>query len=378
MIKRIALIVFVMILSTNIYATDNITEDIAESFDIDNYLKIFEDYNTENNIEGFNVKELYSELINGQGINYSNVLDIIANNILKQFKDTFSSVISIFIVIVITAIVKSLELDSGSDVVKITKLIILISVCTILLKNYLDIISMFKDIVNLLGYAMQVVSTFLLGILIATGKITSTGIIEPLLLFISNFICFITEYIIIPFFTVSIAINIVSRISENIKMDTLSSMFRKSSLYIFTTAIGIFLFVLSMETTITKSIDNVYFQTAQTAVSNMVPVVGKFLSDSLDTVLGATQLIGKVGGIVALISTTILVSIPVFKLLSVVILYNLLIAISEPINEDKDIESLLKGFVGIYKDMLGILIGVMVLFVMSVGIILNLVSSVTV
>ena len=378
MIKRIALIVLVMILSTSIYATDNITEDIAESFDIDNYLKIFEDYNTENNIEGFNVKELYSELINGQGINYSNVLDIIANNILKQFKDTFSSVISIFIVIVITAIVKSLELDGNSDVVKITKLIILISVCTVLLKNYLDIISMFKEIVNLLGYAMQVVSTFLLGVLMATGKITSTGIVEPLLLFISNFICFITEYIIIPFFTVSIAINIVSRISENIKMDTLSSMFRKASLYIFSTAIGIFLFVLSMETTITKSIDNVYFQTAQTAVSNMVPVVGKFLSDSLDTVLGATQLIGKVGGIVALVSTIILVSIPVIKILSVVILYNLLIAISEPINEDKDIQSLLKGFVGIYKDMLGILIGVMVLFVMSVGIILNLVSSVTV
>lgn len=378
MMKRIFLIIFIMMLSTNIYATDNITEDIAESFDIDNYLKIFEDYNTENNIENFNVKELYGELLNGQGINYDNIFSIITNNILKQFKDTFSSVISIFIVIVITAIVKSLELDSSSDVVKITKLIILISVCTILLKNYIDIIAMFKEIVNFLGYAMQVVSTFLLGVLMATGKITSTGIVEPLLLFISNFICFITEYIIIPFFTISIAINIVSRISENIKMDTLSSMFRKTSLYIFTTAIGIFLFVLSLETTITKSIDNVYFQTAQAAVSNMVPVVGKFLSDSLDTVLGATQLIGKVGGIVALVSTLILVSIPIFKILSVVILYNLLIAISEPINEDKDIQSLLKGFVGIYKDMLGVLIGVMVLFVMSVGIILNLVSSVTV
>lgn len=378
MMKRIFLIIFIMMLSTNIYATDNITEDIAESFDIDNYLKIFEDYNTENNIESFNVKELYGELLNGQGINYDNIFSIITNNILKQFKDTFSSVISIFIVIVITAIVKSLELDSSSDVVKITKLIILISVCTILLKNYIDIIAMFKEIVNFLGYAMQVVSTFLLGVLMATGKITSTGIVEPLLLFISNFICFITEYIIIPFFTISIAINIVSRISENIKMDTLSSMFRKTSLYIFTTAIGIFLFVLSLETTITKSIDNVYFQTAQAAVSNMVPVVGKFLSDSLDTVLGATQLIGKVGGIVALVSTIILVSIPIFKILSVVILYNLLIAISEPINEDKDIQSLLNGFVGIYKDMLGVLIGVMVLFVMSVGIILNLVSSVTV
>ena len=144
MIKRISLIILVMILVTNIYATEVITEEIAQSFEIDNYLKVFEDYNEKNSIEGFNVKSVFNELLNGQGINYDNILDVIANNILKQFKDTFSSVISIFIIIVITAIVKSLELDSSSDVMKITKLIILISVCTILLKNYLEIIYMFK------------------------------------------------------------------------------------------------------------------------------------------------------------------------------------------------------------------------------------------
>ena len=355
----------------------DVTKDIADSLNMDNFLSIFEDYVSENNIEGFDVSSLYNDLLSGNGIQYENILDSLVGNIFKEVKNSISSVTSIFIIVIIMAIVTSLELDKDSDVVKITKLVIVISISALLLKNYLDIVTMFKNIVNILGYIMQIVSTFLLGILMATGKITSTGIIEPLLLFIANFICFATEYIIIPFFTISVAINIVSRISENIKMDNLSAMFRKSSLYIFTTIIGIFLFVLSMESSVTKSIDSMYFKTAQNMVSNFVPVVGKFLSDSLDTVLGATEAIGKVGGIVSLIATIIIVSIPIIKLILVIVLYNILIAISEPINEDKSIESFLKGFVGVYKDMLGILIGIMVLFVMSTGIILSIISSVS-
>lgn len=355
----------------------DVTKDIADSLNMDNFLSIFEDYASENNIEGFDLSSLYNDLLSGNGIQYENILDSLVGNIFKEVKNSISSVTSIFIIVIIMAIVTSLELDKDSDVVKITKLVIVISISALLLKNYLDIVTMFKNIVNILGYIMQIVSTFLLGILMATGKITSTGIIEPLLLFIANFICFATEYIIIPFFTISVAINIVSRISENIKMDNLSSMFRKSSLYIFTTIIGIFLFVLSMESSVTKSIDSMYFKTAQNMVSNFVPVVGKFLSDSLDTVLGATEAIGKVGGIISLIATILIVSIPIIKLILVIVLYNILIAISEPINEDKSIENFLKGFVGVYKDMLGILIGIMVLFVMSTGIILSIVSSVS-
>ena len=355
----------------------DVTKDIADSLNMDNFLSIFEDYASENNIEGFDVSSLYNDLLSGNGIQYENILDSLVGNIFKEVKNSIGSVTSIFIIVIIMAIVTSLELDKDSDVVKITKLVIFISISALLLKNYLDIVTMFKNIVNILGYIMQIVSTFLLGILMATGKITSTGIVEPLLLFIANFICFATEYIIIPFFTISVSINIVSRISENIKMDNLSSMFRKSSLYIFTTIIGIFLFVLSMESSVTKSIDSMYFKTAQNMVSNFVPVVGKFLSDSLDTVLGATEAIGKVGGIVSLIATILIVSIPIIKLILVIVLYNILIAISEPINEDKSIESFLKGFVGVYKDMLGILIGIMVLFVMSTGIILSIISSVS-
>lgn len=375
-IKKILLYLIIIISISKVYAYDEVVENVANSFNIKEYLKTFEDYISENNISKIDVNNLYEQLISGQGIEYSNIADVIFKICIEQFRLSLSSVLSIFIILIILALIKNLELDKNSDVVKITKLVILISISTILLKNYLDVVSMFKNIINTLSYIMQIVSTFLLGILVASGKAASMGVIQPLLLFISNFICVVTEYLIIPFFTISVALNIISRISENIKIDNLSNMFRKSSIYIFSAIIAIFVFILSFETSISKSIDNLYFKTAQSALSNFVPVVGDFLSDSLNTILGTTQLIGKVGGAIALIVTALVVSIPIIKLIAIILLYNILLAISEPINEDKDIENFLKGFIAIYKDMLGILIGIMVLFVMSTGIIMAIINNI--
>lgn len=368
----------IIFLSSHIVIADEITDNIGNSFNVDKYVSTFDEYLKKNEIEDIQIKEIYSDLINGEGVNYDFILDKIANNLISQIKTSIKSVSTLLVIIIILAVISSLELDKNSDVIRITRLIVLVCVSSILLKNYIEIVNIFNNVINTMSLALQTVSTFLMGILIANGKITSIGIIQPILLFISNFICVITKYIVIPFFTISIVINIVSRISENIKLDSFSSMFRKLSLYIFSTCIAVFVLVLSMETSVTKSIDNMYFKTTQNIISNTVPVVGKFLSDSLNTVLGATELIGKVGGIVSIISILLIVGIPVIKIVVIVFLYKILIAFSEPINTDDNIIKFIEGFEKVYKDMLGILIGVMVLVLMTTGILMSLISRISV
>ncbi len=380
-LKKSFLIRYFLILLTTVffnysYIQANETEQIAQTFNTKDLISMFNEYMLENNIQDFSPNSIFNDLISGKKLGYQSIIKTFLNSIFGQISTTFKDSFSLFIIVIICSILTNIELDKDSDVVKITKLILYISLSTILLKNYFEIIVMFKDIVSKLSIIMQTISTFLVGILAATGKITSVGVIEPIILGISNLICVIVEYIVIPFFNISLAINIVSKISENIKLDNLSKLFRKISLYIFITVIGIFLTFLGMESTVTKSIDGLTYKTAQDVVSNYVPVVGDFLSDSLDTVIGSTKLIGKVGGVVSIISTIVIVSVPIIKLLAVLIIYNVLISISEPINEDKNIIDFLKNFSGIYKDMFGILIGIMVLFVMSTGIIMSIIGNV--
>ena len=317
----IALVITAFLVNIEVLAQDeNVAlEQVGESLQLDKYLNVFKMYIQENDINELNINEMYTSLVSGNGVNYQNLSDIFISNLFKQIKSSATSVTTLFVIIVVMAILTNLQLDKDSDVVKISRLIIVMCVGAILLKNYIEIVQIFNNIIKILSNSMQVVAVFLTGILVASGKITSVGIIQPLLLFVASFICVVTQYIVVPFFTISIAINIISKISTDIKLDKMSGIFRKSSLCIFSSIIAIFVLILSMETTITKSIDGIYFKTTQNIVSDVVPVVGKFLSDSLDTVLGATELIGKAGGIIALIVTILIVSVPVIKIFVVLL-----------------------------------------------------------
>ncbi len=356
---------------------DELSENMYEDFEIKKYVDTLNEYVRDNNVNNIDLNSIYDDVITGKGVNYTNILDKIADNIIVEVKNGIKSVSVLFIIIIIVAIVSSLEIDKNSDIMKITKIIIIASISSILLKSYIDIVEMFNSVVNTTAISLQTISTFLIGILVATGKITTIGIVEPMIIFVSNAICIVTKYVVIPFFTLSIVINMISRLADNIRLDNFSNIFRKVSLYVFSTSIAIFVLVLSMETSVTKSIDNMYFKATQDVVSNAVPVVGDFLSDSLETVLGATELIGKVGGVVSLVSIILIVGIPVIKLVVIVALYKLLIAISEPINEDDTIIKFISGFKNVYKDMLGILIGVMTLVLMTTGILMNIISKIS-
>ncbi len=375
----IALVITVFLVNSEVLAQDGnlALEQVGESLQLDKYLNVFKTYIQENDINELNINEMYTSLVSGNGVNYQKLSDIFISNLFKQIKSSATSVTTLFVIIVVMAILTNLQLDKDSDVVKISRLIIVMCVGAILLKNYIGIVQIFNNIIKILSNSMQVVAVFLTGILVASGKITSVGIIQPLLLFVASFICVVTQYIVVPFFTISIAINIISKISTDIKLDKMSGIFRKSSLCIFSSIIAIFVLILSMETTITKSIDGIYFKTTQNIVSDVVPVVGKFLSDSLDTVLGATELIGKAGGIIALIVTILIVSVPVIKIFVVFALYKILAALSEPINEDKILSEFINGFADVYKDMLGILIGITILFVMATGIIMSMLNYIS-
>ena len=98
------------------------------------------------------------------------------------------------------------------------------------------------------------------------------------------------------------------------------------------------------------------------------------LSDSLNTVIGATELIAKTGGTVAIICTMLIVSIPILKIVVIIGMYSFICGLSQPI-ESKYITDLIDYFSKVYKDILGIIIGECIIFISSIGIIMHMLNS---
>lgn len=351
-------------------------EDISEGVDFDEFVNTMDEYIKDNNIADIDLKEIANNMLNGKETDYNTIFIKILSLFSKDIVKALTGGITIFIIVIIMGVISSMELESKSDVTKIAHLACFLVIATLTISSFIEIITNFKDVVSTLTTIMQVVSPFLMAILLATGAITSTGIIEPLLLFIASAIGFIINYIVVPFMCISVAFNVISSMSQNLRLTKMSKLFNSTSLWIIGIIFTVFLGILSLETSLSSSVDTLAVKTTQAAVSNFVPVVGKFFSDSFETVVGATKIISKVGGTIGILAVILIAITPIIKILTVLIIYKILAALIEPICDDENISKYISGFASTYQTILGILIGISILFVISTGIILNLSSQI--
>lgn len=368
-------IFFVFLLSSKLEAeTDDKTKD---ALGFDKYISTIDEYvKSSDSKDVLDISSLASQLISSKKLDYNNIITKILSIFFKQIVISLKSAISIYLIIILMAIVSNMQVEEKSSISQIAFFAFYIVISTILIKNFIEILAVFKNTVTIIATTMKIVAPFLVTILIATGAATTTTIIQPLLLFLASLVNSIIEFVVIPFITISVALNIVDSLTDKIKLNRLSKLFSKSAVWIIGVVLTVFLGVLSLETNITSSVDILAVKTTQAAVSDFVPVVGKFFSDSFEAVVGATKIIGKVGGTIGIVAIIAIAAVPIIKIATTMIIYMILSALAEPICTDTKILKTLDMFAGVYKSLFGILVGVVILFVISTGIVLNLSSSI--
>ncbi len=87
--------------------------------------------------------------------------------------------------------------------------------------------------------------------------------------FIGNFI----TMFLIPLILISTSLGIVSQISEKIQIGKLSKFFKSSVVWILGIVLTIFTGVLSLEGTLTSSVDGFTAKTTKAVVTSTIPVV---------------------------------------------------------------------------------------------------------
>ena len=83
-----------------------------------------------------------------------------------------------------------------------------------------------------------------------------------------------------------------------------------------------------------------------------MPVVGKFVSDSLEVVMGASEIIGKAVGVIGIVVMILMALVPIIKLIIHSLMYFILSAISELLSVDNKITTLCESMSKQYKTML--------------------------
>ena len=198
--------------------------------------------------------------------------------------------------------------------------------------------------------------------------------LQPIILFIITFIGNFISSVIIPFVLISTVLGIISKVSDRVQVDKLSKFFKSSVVWILGVVLTIFVGVVSLEGTLSSSVDGITAKATKAAVSSFIPVVGKILGDAVDTVMGCSSILKNAVGIVGVIIIIGICVIPIIKLTVLTIIYHLGSAVCQPIADDKIIK-LLEQMGDTFKTLLAILCSVSVMLIIGVTLVIKISNS---
>ena len=322
----------------------------------------------------FNEDELndfFNSAIKGE-VDNSSILKKILSLFGQEFVDSIKAVGSILVIIVIHSILKaiseSLENESISKLIYYVQYILIV---TIIMSSFSGIVKLVQDTTNNLVGFMNLLVPLLIALMLYTGSIATSGVLEPIILFMINFIGNIIQTIIIPGVLIFAGLVVISKISNNFQIGKLSKFFQSSIIWFLGIVLTIFVGVVSLEGTLSSSVDGITAKTTKAVVSTAIPVVGKILGDAVDTVLGCGIILKNAVGLIGVIVVIAICIAPILKLAILTITYKLLAGVCEPI-ADKNIVSLIEQVGDIFKIFLAILTTISVLLIIGTALVVKI------
>lgn len=279
------------------------------------------------------------------------------------------------VIIVVHSILKNIsEGLENKGIAQITYYVQYILIVTLVMTNFVQILEIVKEAIqNLVGF-MNSLIPIMITLMITTGSIVSANLLQPIILFMITFIGNFITGVIIPLVLISTSLGIISKISDRIQIDKLSKFFKSSVVWILGVVLTLFVGVVSVEGTLSSSVDGVTAKTAKAAVSSFIPVVGKILGDAVDTVIGCSSILKNATGIIGIIILLGIAVIPIIKLIVLMAIYYLGAALCQPIADSKII-SLLEQIGDTFKTLLAIMCSVSVMFIIGTTLVVKISNS---
>ena len=369
-------IIFIVLFTTKVQAIESTTDIIdeqASNFGLNDFIKETEKYSGDF-FEDINISDMINSAISGN-VDNNTIFKKVIHLLGKEVSSTLKTLVGILVIVLIHSIIKSITDNlQSSNISQIIYYVQYILIVTLVMNNFGGILSTISDTINNLVGFMNSLVPLLISLMLYTGSITTSGLLEPILLFIIEFIGNIIVTLILPIVSLITALVIISKLSDRVQINKLAGFMKSSIIWFLGIILTIFVGVLSLEGTLTSSIDGITAKTAKAAVSSLIPVVGKILGDTVDSVLGCGLILKNAIGIVGVIVIIGICILPVIKLATLSIMYLIASAIIEPLADSK-IVKLLNEMSGIFKLLLAILCSVSVLLIIGTTLVIKISNS---
>ncbi|MGG1291156.1 stage III sporulation protein AE [Bacillus smithii] len=239
---------------------------------------------------------------------------------------------SLIVLTVLCALLQSLQnaFEQGT-VSKVAYAVVFMVLIVIALNSFHIAIQYSKESIERMTHFSLALIPLLLALIAASGGAVSAAFFHPVMIFLMNTSGLFIQNIVFPLLFLSVVVSMVSLFSKEYKATQLASLLRNWSIGLLGIFMAVFLGVVSVQGTATAVTDGLAVRTAKFVTGNFVPVIGRMLTETADTVMSASVLLKNTVGIAGMAIILIIAAFPAVKILLIALIYKVAAAVLQPI-----------------------------------------------
>jgi len=305
-------------------------------FDTTRIDDIFSDYDNEFFNSG-DYREMISEIQEGNfQFEYKKIFHTTWQFLIRELRQNLGLAVQIIMIALMSGLLEQLKGNFSSEgVSQIAFYVTYAILATLVVGSFLQIYDIAKEVIGTVSNFMKILLPILVGLITASGSMSVTSLLYPLILTMSQFVTYFMTAFLLPISMIAFVLNLVSVISKKVKVSKIPKVLKSFSVWSMGILLTIFVGLLSLEGTIGSSIDGITAKTAKFLFSSGIPVVGKLLGDSVDTILGSTILIKDAVGFIGIMVLFGSALAPIIKILSLMAVFYITSAIIQPFADER-------------------------------------------
>ncbi len=302
--------------------------EYIEDYSSNQMKKIFDKYSPE---------KMMQDVIKGK-IRFS-IRDLVKRCFVLFTQEIYLNInilIKLVILIVLCALLKNLQSSFLKESVgELAFFICYIVVVSFLVIGFKETSELGVNVIDKMVGFMYATVPIMITLLISGGNVVSGGIFQPILIMAVEISAIVIKNVFIPIVFLSTVLSIINNISDKIHLSKLAELIKKTGTVLIGIILTIFVGIVTIQGSVGSVADGVASKTIKFAIGTFIPVVGGYLSDAADTVIGCSLLIKNAAGVIVLMGIIAVCLIPIMKIAAIVLLYKATCALVEPISEKR-------------------------------------------
>lgn len=265
-----------------------------------------------------------------------NVIDQVFDLLLGEVSGQLGLLISLVALALISGMLTNLRSSfSGEGVGEIAHYVVYLLMATVLVHLLWQCVGIARDAINSMVDLMQALFPILITVLTAMGNAASAGIFQPTMAMLTGAVASFIRDVIMPMVLMSGLIGVISRMSDRFPIKRMGGVLNTGVKWATGIVFTLFLGIMGLQGLNAAALDGISIRTAKFTIDKMIPVVGGYMSDTVDTLLGCSLIVKNAAGATGLISIVAVLLAPLLKLLAIAFALKIAAALVEPVSDER-------------------------------------------